>query len=159
MKKMYEIFCKIELYAACVMLVTIFILVFSSALSRTMSRPINWAQDLSLVLFAWMTFIGGDYLLRCTKMISIDILFRRLPKICQKGLYLLFNIMIFAFLLFLVKYGFELFGATQQRMITTIGIPYAWVTLSVPCGSLLMMTSVIINTVAYMRKPASSWEG
>lgn len=158
MKKAYETFCKVELWVACFLLLAIFVLVFSSALARTAGRPINWAQDMSLVFFAWMTFIGGDYLLRCTKMINIDMLIRKLPKPVQKTMHLIFNLAILGLLIFFVKYGFDLFAATQQRMITTIGIPYAWVTLSVPCGSLLMISSVIINTVRDIRTPVAEWE-
>ncbi len=157
-EKIYDNFCKVELYIACALLVSIFILVFTSALARTLGHPINWAQDLSLVFFAWMTFIGGDYLLRCTKMISIDMLIRKLPKPVQKTMHLIFNVLIMALLVFFIIYGFRLFALTQQRMITTIGIPYAFVTLSVPVGSLLMSTSVIINTIKYLRTPTSEWE-
>ena len=158
MKKSYKLFCEAELYLACAMLLSIFLLVFTSALTRTFGRPINWAHDLSLIIFAWMTFIGGGYLFRCSTMVSIDLFKKNLPKPAQKYLYLAFHLLILGFLFFLIANGFKLVRLTQQRMITTLAVPYTYVTLSVPYGSLLMVTTCVINMVTRMRTPAAAWE-
>ena len=64
MKKAYEKFCRFEENLALVLLAGLTILVFVSALMRTVKHPLNWAQDVALVAFAWLIFIGGDIAVR-----------------------------------------------------------------------------------------------
>ena len=64
MKKVYEKFCKFEQALAIFLLSLITVLVFAAALTRTFGFPINWAQDVALIAFAWLVFIGGDISVR-----------------------------------------------------------------------------------------------
>ena len=43
-----------------ILLAGITVLVFVSAMMRTIGFPLNWAQDAALIMFAWLSFIGGD---------------------------------------------------------------------------------------------------
>ena len=60
MKKISNAVLRIEEVLAGAMLILISVLVFFSAIARTVGMPINWAQDISLLAFAWLTFIGAD---------------------------------------------------------------------------------------------------
>ena len=67
MKKIYQKFCRFEEQLALLLLAGLTLLVFISALMRTFKHPLNWAQDVALVAFAWLIFIGGDVAVRgCT---------------------------------------------------------------------------------------------
>ena len=72
MKKAYAKFCQLEQWLAMVLLAGITVLVFSAALMRTIGYPLNWAQDAALIMFAWLSFIGGDIALHSTGLIGID---------------------------------------------------------------------------------------
>lgn len=58
MKKISEKILKIEEILAGGMLILISVLVFLSAVARTIGMPVNWAQDVSLLAFAWLTFMA-----------------------------------------------------------------------------------------------------
>ena len=60
MKKIYAAFCKFEELVALLLLAGLTVLVFVSALMRYIKMPLNWAQDVALVAFAWMIFLGSD---------------------------------------------------------------------------------------------------
>ena len=49
MKKFYEKVCKLEELIALILVAGIAVLVFVSALMRTIGHPLNWAQDVNLV--------------------------------------------------------------------------------------------------------------
>ena len=51
--------------------------------------PINWAQDISLLFFAWLTFIGADIVAKTGNLIRIDMLEKRFPKPVRKTLALI----------------------------------------------------------------------
>lgn len=159
MKKFYRQVCKIEESLTSLLLLLICLLVFLSAIARTIRHPLNWAVDISLLLFAWEVFLGGDVAIRNTELIGVDIFLKMFPVRIQKILKIIFSVMILAFLGILVIYGIPLCLDSTKRLFQVLPISYAWCTLSVPAGSFLMIISVMIKLVALIKQPASSVEG
>ena len=157
MKKIYEKFCKIEQWIAMFLLAGITVLVFISALMRTIGYPLNWAQDAALIMFAWLSFIGGDIALHSTGLIGIDLIVKHFPKAVQKGIDIAFKIVMLAFLAVLVVNGYSYVMTGYKRLITTLNVSYAFVTASVPVGSLLMIISVSQNLWRSIRTPVEKW--
>lgn len=157
MKKVYEKFCKFEQALAIFLLSLITVLVFAAALTRTFGFPINWAQDVALIAFAWLVFIGGDISVRTTGLIGVDLFVKMFPKKVQKGLDILFKVIILVFLAVLAIYGYQYVLSGYKRMITTLNVTYATVTASVPVGALLMMISTSVKLVESIKKPVDKW--
>lgn len=142
MKALSDKILKIEEILAGGMLILIFALVFLSAIARTIGMPINWAQDISLLSFAWLTFIGSDIVIKSNGLIKIDMLVNKFPKSLQNILNVIFDLMMILFLLVLVIYGFMLVSQSWSRSFNTLKLSYAWCTLAVPVGAFLMLISV-----------------
>ena len=157
MKKVYEKFCRLEQWIAMLLLAGITVLVFVSAITRTFGFPLNWAQDAVLIMFAWLSFIGGDIALHSTGLIGIDLIVKHFPKAVQKGIDIAFKIVMLAFLAVLVVNGYSYVMTGYKRLITTLNMSYAWVTASVPVGSFLMIISVSQNLVRSIRTPVEKW--
>lgn len=143
---------------ASLLLLAITILVFVSAIARTMRHPLNWAVDISLLLFAWQVFIGGDIAVRNTNLIGVELLVNKFPGIVQKWLKIVFFVFIILFLGVLVYFGVPLLLQNWKRLFQVLPISYSWCTLSVPVGALLMMISASIRLVEIIKKPVSFWE-
>lgn len=148
---------RIEEYLTVILLCGIAVLVFASALARTIGKPINWAQDIALLAFAWLTFLGGDVIARSGGFINIDMLTNMLPKIVQKILGIVFDLCILGFLGLLVYFGVILVSQSWTRMFNTLKLSYAWCTMSVPVGSALMGTSFVKKLVLDVKKPLKEW--
>lgn len=157
MKKAYALFCKFEEYVANALLLGIMILVFVAAMFRTVGHPLNWAQDVALIAFAWLIFLGSDIAVRGPGLIGIDLLVKRFPKSFQKTLDILFKIIIIALLCVLVVFGFQMAQTGWARQITTLHVSYSWVTLAVPVGSFFMIISTVIRLVESIKKPVKDW--
>lgn len=154
MKKIYDKFCKFEEWVALILLAGLTVLVFIAALMRTFKMPLNWAQDVALVAFAWLIFLGSDIAIRGPGLIGVDLFVRKFPPVIQKGLDILFKVIIIAFLGVLVVYGFQMTVSGWTRQITTLHISYSWVTMAVPVGSFLMIISTMIRLVERIKTPA-----
>ena len=154
MKRAYEKFCRFEEKLALVLLAGLAVLVFISALMRTFKHPLNWAQDVALVAFAWLIFIGGDVAVRGSGLIGVDMVVSKLPKSVQKWLDVFYKCLIIAFLCVLVFYGIRMVRQGWNRQIAALGISYGWVTLAVPVGSFLMIISTAISLVKRIKTPA-----
>jgi TRAP-type C4-dicarboxylate transport system permease small subunit len=134
-------------------------LVFISAIARTLRHPLNWAVDISMLLFAWLVFLGGDIVIRETNLISVDMLQRLLPPAARKALQTMFLLMMMGFLAVLVVYGIPLLLDNRKRMFQTMELSYSWCTLAVPAGAILMIISSGIRLYRLFRTPAAAVEG
>ena len=104
MKKFYEKVCKLEELIALILVAGIAVLVFVSALMRTVGHPLNWAQDVALIAFAWLIFLGSDVAMRGSGLIGVDLFVKKFPAGVQKVLDILFKVIIAAFLCVLIYY-------------------------------------------------------
>ncbi len=154
MKKVYRAFCRFEEILAMCLLGGLAALVFISALMRTIKHPLNWAQDVALVAFAWLIFFGSDIAVRGAGLIGIDMLVKKFPKKVQKALDIIFKLMILVFLCILVYYGIIMTKTGWKRQITALEISYGWVTMAVPTGAFFMIISTMIKLVERIRTPA-----
>jgi C4-dicarboxylate transporter, DctQ subunit len=146
----YNKFCKFEELLVQIFLGTLMVLVFLSAVCRSLRVPINWAVDVSMLLFAWTVFLGADVALRNTGLVKVDLIIKKLSPNIQKTLNIVWGFIIITFLFSLVWYGIPLSIESSKRLFWTLGISYSWATVSVPAGSFLMIVSNSIklyNTV------------
>ena len=146
MKKFYEKVCKLEELIALILVAGIAVLVFVSAL--------NWAQDVALIAFAWLIFLGSDVAMRGSGLIGVDLFVKKFPAGVQKVLDILFKVIIAAFLCVLIYYGYGMTTSGWARQITSLHISYSWVTMAVPVGSFFMLISTIRNIIERVKTPA-----
>lgn len=154
MKKIYAAFCKLEELIALLLLAGITLLVFISALMRTLKMPLNWAQDVALVAFAWLIFLGSDVAIRGAGLIGIDLINKRLPAPIRKVLDIIFKLIIIGLLGVLVVNGCQMTISGWSRQITALHISYSWVTMAVPVGSALMLISTVTKLIERIQTPA-----
>ena len=154
MNKFYEKVCKLEELIALILVAGIAVLVFVSALMRTVGHPLNWAQDVALIAFAWLIFLGSDVAMRGSGLIGVDLFVKKFPAGVQKVLDILFKVIIAAFLCVLIYYGYGMTTTGWARQITSLHISYSWVTMAVPVGSFFMLISTILNIIERVKTPA-----
>lgn len=147
MKKAYRLFCRAEEYLVAFLTFAIMVLVFGGAVMRTIGNPINWAVDLSLLIFAWLIFLGADVAIRTTELISIDLVVKRFPKIVQDILFAGGIVLSLIFLYILVRYGVPLAVENYERPFHSLGISFSYATIAAPVGSVLISISLVIKLV------------
>ncbi len=139
----YRIFCKLEEWLVSLFIAGVTALVLAAAIGRSVGFPLNWAREISLLLTAWIVFLGADLALRTVGFIRVDIVFKHLPRKVQWGLYYLFNLAALALLGVIAVYGLLLTMDNSERLYQTIGISYAWAAASAPVGCILLMITLI----------------
>ncbi len=152
MKNLYGYFCKLEETLVKSFLVSITFLVFISAIFRTIKYPLNWAVDLSMLLFAWVVFLGANMALRNTELVNVDLFINKFSAKIRKNIYIFWNIIIILFLFFLIWHGIPLAMESTSRQFQTLGISYSWATISVPVGALLMIITTCIKIFKALKK-------
>ena len=80
-----------------------------------------------------------------------------LPKTIRKGLALIFDVAMILFLLILIVYGFLLVSQSWYRTFQTMKLSYAWCTLAVPVGSMLLIFTMIGKMIKDIKTPVAGW--
>ncbi len=146
MIRFYDFIGKIEAIVAGTFLILMTLLIFVGGLARFFSYPQNWTIDVATCLFAWSCFLAADIAWRKNSMMALDVFTLRMPEKLQKTLRLVNYVLIVAFLLFIMYYGFTLTWISRIRSFQ--GIPwvsYPWVTSSLPVGATLLLATTLLH--------------
>lgn len=146
LKKIYKIYCLLESIIAGVGFFAIVVLTLLNAILRTtVDKPIIFVDDLNLLLFSWVAFLGADVALRHCRLVGMDILTSKLPQKVQKALQLIVYVIMIGALLMFARYGYELAMGNWARFYNSLPISYGWATLSLPVCSILMVMTCLIQ--------------
>lgn len=144
MKKFFEILNKAELAITMTCVVGFTSVLMLGAAVRLLGHPLNWCNDVALLMLAWTTFLGGDVAFRAGRMVNVDILIAKLPVRFQKAVAVMVYAVLLVMMFMMVKQGALLCVNVGKR--TLEGIPflsYVWVAASIPAGfSLMFITAV-----------------
>ena len=144
LKKVYRVYCRVEDIIVGCGFATIVGLTFLNAVLRAFNKPIITVDDISLLLFGWVAFLGADVALRYSRLVGMDILTNKLSPKIQKILQIVVYTVMIASLIVFAKYGFALAASNWKRFYNSLPISYGYVTLSLPvCSCLMILTCVI----------------
>jgi TRAP-type C4-dicarboxylate transport system permease small subunit len=125
------------------MLFVLIVLVFIAALLRWWGVPVSWAVDMASLLFVWVCFVGADLAMNSNKHMSVDLFLNTLPQKVRLAITVLVYVLMSAFLIIVIWFGFRLSLENFSRRMNTLPISFSWATISAPIGSLLMMWTII----------------
>lgn len=146
MRRIYGAFCRGETIVAASCFVASCLMIFVAAIARSVRQPINWAQDMSLFLFAWSVLLSADVALRHDKLVRVEFIYEKFPERVRNVVTAINYVIILIFLAALVYFGLRLSYTTRVRVFQGIpGFSYTWVTLSVPVGALFQMITIILK--------------
>ncbi len=146
MKTLYDLICKAEAAIAGAFLILMVALIFLGGVARMMHVPLNWTTDVATCLFAWACFLCADVAWRRDALMSIELVTERLTPERQRLLVLVNLSLIALFLLFVIGSGFWLSWVSRARSFQGMpGVSYSLVTMSLPVGGLLLLTTTCLK--------------
>lgn len=143
---------QLELAICAALLAAITGLVFVAAIMRFYGYPLIWSVDMAQLLFIWLCFFGANKAMRDKSHLGMEVAVKYLGYRPHLWLQLLCAAIVLAFLGVLVVEGFKLAMLNRERTFGDSTLSYAWVTASVPVGSLLIGLSLIHNMINAWRR-------
>lgn len=134
------------------LLSVIVVLVFVASLARFAGHPIIWSVDLAQLLFIWLCFIGAVRAMRERAHLGVDLIVRRFSHRNRLIIETVLAAVFIVFLGVLAKVGYDLTILNKERQFGDSGLSYAYVTISVPVGCVLLGLAIVDNTVQSWRK-------
>jgi len=135
MRKVSNLIGSVEKVTTIILMAAITLVLFCNVIFRYFLKdPIFWANEASIFMMAWVTFLGGSLSLKNKSQASITFLVNRFTEKNKKVLNIVTHIVILASLGFLIYLSFDwifsLTGTKSSSMRIPMWIPY----LSVPVG-------------------------
>lgn len=149
---MAERLAKLELIIGVVLLGVIVVLVFIAAVMRTFGHPLIWSVDLAQLLFIWLCFVGASRGIRARAHLGVDLLVRHFGQRQRLILELLFAVICLVLLAILCVEGTKLTLLNRERLFGDSGLSYAYVTIAVPVGCVLLGISILANALDAWRR-------
>lgn len=140
---MTEALVKFEEKLSKVLLLATVLLVFVASLARWIGYPIVWSVDIAQLLFIWVCFLGANQALRRNEHVGVDFVVRYFPKRAQQVIGVVHRFLILLFLGTIVWFGVDLTLLNVERRFSDTDLSYAWVTVAVPVGCLLLLVTLI----------------
>jgi TRAP-type C4-dicarboxylate transport system permease small subunit len=147
MKRFNEKVGSVETWLSVFMLAAIIVLVFVSAMMRTLKHPVIWSVDLAQLLFVWICMLGADAALKRRAHVGVDLIVKKFPVKIQNTVTLSTYILSILFLGFITYYGVMLCMENYLRKYATLQISYSFGTVAVPIGSIFMILTLIEQTI------------
>lgn len=101
--------------------------------------PISWTEQVSRILFVWMTFLGAAMLSRERMHIAIDMFVLLVPARLQSILYWVVELTVLAFVVVFFSFGLKLSLDTWGNTYGALDITPASFYLAAPAASALMI--------------------
>ena len=144
--KTLKILGNLDVGVSCVMMVALVILTFVGVLMRYIMRsPITWQEEVQMLLFLWIVFLGGAGAFRAGSHIAIEILVDALPKKIGgviERFDVLLQLLILVYLFWQeIQYYNQLIVA--GRVTNLLRLPYGVAYAVVPIGGALMLISML----------------
>lgn len=131
----------IDQYISAILFIVIMILLFVQVVSRyVFGHSFTWTEELSVLLFVWMTYLGVSSAVTYRKNLRIDALLDVVPFPVKKVLLIVSDVIFIVFNIYLIFPFVELIGSIGTSKTPILGIPKAITYWLIPF--ILVVTSV-----------------
>lgn len=105
--------------------------------------PLPWAEEVAVYLSAYVAMVGTGVCLRANYHLQVDILRDLLGKRARLIHSILINLIVAAFSLYLIKYGYEfaIFGAGQTSPSSYLMVTHA--RMAMPVGGAILFVQAL----------------
>ncbi|MEQ1615539.1 MAG: TRAP transporter small permease [Hyphomicrobiaceae bacterium] len=109
--------------------------------------PLSWTEQISRILFVWVTFLGAAVLYREKSHITIDMFLDMMPETLKSAMVWLIEIGVLLFIVVLFIYGLKLSLDTLPQRFGALDISPASFYFAAPVSAALMMLFFIERLV------------
>ncbi len=141
MKKLISIYNKLEEYFLVYTMILMVIIVFVQVIFRyILNNSLSWSEELVRYIFIWQVWLGASLGMRINEHIRVDMFVKLLPNVPQKILGILTDLLVLAFYIFLIVYGFKYLQnvIAKDMTSTALKLSLAYVYASLPVGSVII---------------------
>lgn len=119
------------------------LVVSAVAFRYALSDPLTWSEELIIILFVWMVFLGAASAFHTRSHIIIDILVLTMPRRLRRVVGAAAVLGTLGFLLALVWFGYRYALREFGNVTPMLGVSAAWLVAPLVVGSVLSIVHVL----------------
>lgn len=153
MKRVSNFIERIEIFISTILIAFVAIVLFISVLFRYfINAPLYWANEASIFMMAWITFLGGSLGLKYHSQAAITFLIERFSKWNQLkikiGTYIVILIALLILMYISYEWIFTLTDTKSSSMRIPMWIPYS----SVPVGLTFAFIHLLEHFIQFIKQ-------
>ncbi|QGU03456.1 TRAP transporter small permease [Corynebacterium comes] len=118
---------------------------------QALNDPSTWSEELSKILFVWLSFVGSAFLFGERGHIAVDFLARRFRTSVQKILASFVQVVILFFALVAMVWGGYLAASIAwSQNLTALPLAIGWVYVVIPITGVFVAIFAVIDLVAVL---------
>lgn len=158
MKKVLNVIDDIVKYFLVLLVAAISILGMYQVVGRLLGHVPAWVEEMIRFLFVWASCVGAAVGVKEHIHIGIDVLTNLLPKLGQRIVAMIVQVILCGFDVFLIKFGVNLVNQTMKQPSAGLQIPMGYVYWAIPVlGGLGIFYSV--REIVRLAKGEAKGEG
>ena len=116
------------------------VVVFLQVLFRyALHFPLDWAEELAMVIFQWVAFIGAGIAVRHRLHFHLDLITRRFSERWQKATDIMASVSVLIVAYILIHVGIMMMDMVKFITLPVMHFSKAYVYLAMPVGGALMI--------------------
>lgn len=127
-----------------VLVIALAVIVFVQVFNRyVLKTPLAWSEELAMLIFQWVTFLGAAIGVRRMSHFGIDLLVERLSEKARRRIEILIPIFIGIVAITMITEGYKVFDLTRRQYYTTMDFSRAWAYAAIPVSGALMILYLV----------------
>lgn len=144
MKRFFNILNKSETYIVTISLTLLLIISFLQVFSRmVLNAPLAWTEEASRYLFIFNVLFSSVIVTRRDENFKVDFVYDKLNDKTKKIFDLISILIVIAFSIVLVVFGFDLVNTGSGRVSPSLGLPMSVVYMPIPLTGILNIVHVL----------------
>jgi TRAP-type C4-dicarboxylate transport system permease small subunit len=135
-------------WIAAAIVVALAIIVFLQVFNRfVLKTPLAWSEDLAMLLFQWVAFLGAAIGVKRMRHFGIELLVKKLPERIHHIIERVIPVIMGIVALTMITEGISLIGFNKNRIYSSMDLSYIWAYLPIPVSGCLMVLYLIFHEV------------
>lgn len=116
---------------------------------QVLNDPSTWSEELSKILFVWLSFSGSAFLFGERGHIAVDFIARKLPLAGQRILQVIAQIIVVLFaVLAMVWGGYLASSIAWNQQMTALPLTLGWVYVIIPIAGVFIAIFAVMDLIA-----------
>lgn len=108
-----------------------------------LDSSLSWSEELARYLFIWTVMLGASVGVKEKFHVAVTLIKNRVPKVLQRILDVVFDILLGVVALAMIIYGYDLAKSVAIQLSPATRISMYWVYLSVPVSGVLIIIHLL----------------
>lgn len=138
---------------ACGLVLVVFtgLVLYSVAMRYFFGAPPMWGEELPMLLFVWMIFVGAGFAYLAGANIRMTLIIDMVPKKPRLAIELVMHLLVVAMLLVILWYSVPILELTFNFTSLATGLSEGWKFLALPVGASLLLLNEFIRIARILR--------